>query len=455
MRRRILYIRGQKTLPFRARMKNGRSVFRSKRPRALARGASFIIILIFVFPFVLKAEGQEISLTLDEALAIALRDNRDILLKTEDVKQAKLKIAEAKASLFPTLNFTGTWTDTRGYYTKDLIQTNAQATLKQYLYKGAKTINTIEQNKSKLEVSGALLDKTRLEVVLNVKKAFYTLLLAQEFSRLNKQILDNTQAHIEMIEARYQYGEASQSDVLRIKESLSSVKEAYAASLNQVEASLSLLKNLLYLDEEVKVMPDGQFAYELREVAYDEAFLKAMKSRPEIRQYEAQERVDKKAIEITKADNRPNIYASWDYYSRSHLAAGTAKNWNDYNVIGVTFSWPIFDGWATKAKVEQAIVDLKETRLTKEKVTKDIALELKNAYLDLKNAIAKMSSMQAQADLYQDTLLVTQDKYKSGIASLLDLHDASLSYEVSLFNQKQAIYDYIVAKAKFEKATGG
>jgi len=37
----ILYIRGQKTLPFRVRMKNGRSVFRSKRPRALARGASF------------------------------------------------------------------------------------------------------------------------------------------------------------------------------------------------------------------------------------------------------------------------------------------------------------------------------------------------------------------------------------------------------------------------------
>ena len=38
----ILYIRGQKTLPFRVRMKNGRSVFRSKRPRALARGASFV-----------------------------------------------------------------------------------------------------------------------------------------------------------------------------------------------------------------------------------------------------------------------------------------------------------------------------------------------------------------------------------------------------------------------------
>jgi hypothetical protein len=40
------------------------------------------------------------------------------------------------------------------------------------------------------------------------------------------------------------------------------------------------------------------------------------------------------------------------------------------------------------------------------------------------------------------------------MVSSLDLNDASLSYEVSLFNQKQAIYDYIVAKSTFDKATG-
>jgi outer membrane protein TolC len=415
----------------------------------------FLSIFIFLFCPLLRAE--EISLTLDEAVAIALRDNRDILLKAEDVKKAKLKIGEANASLFPTLNFTSGWTYTRGYYAKDLGQTTTQATLKQYLYKGGKTINTIKYNGYNFEVAQALLDKTKLETIMNIKKAFYTLLLATEFANLNKNILTNTQAHLGFVQARYKNGEASESEVLKIKESLSSVDEAYVASLNQAESSEVLLRNLLSLEPEVKIKPDGQLNYEPKEVAYDEAFLKAMKTRPEIKQYEAQAEANKKAIEIAKADNRPSIYASWDYYSRSHTVTTTVntRNWNDYNIIGLTFSWPIFDGWATKAKVEQAIVDLKETRLLKEKTIGDIASELKNTYLSLKNAIAKIKTTAADIVVYLDRLKDIEQKYNKGIASLLDKEDVDLSYKVAMFNQKQAIYDYIIAKSEFDKATGG
>ena len=418
----------------------------------MKRWGFFLIIFIFFTPYILRAE--EIPLALDQAIAIALRDNRDILLKAEDVKKAKLKIAEAEASLFPTLSFTGGWTDTRQLYSKDLAQTTTQATLKQYLYKGGKIINTIQLNEHGLTVAQAILDKTKLEIILNLKKAFYTLLLSNEFVDLNKGILANTQGHLDFLGARYQNGQASESDVLKVEASLEGVKEAYEASLNQVEAAQILLNNLLYLDKDTKIKPDAQFNYEAQEVAYDEAFLKAMRMRPEIRQFEAQTKASQKAVQIAKADNRPSIYASWDYYSRSHLAGDTTREWNDYNVIGLTFSWPIFDGWATKAKVEQAIVDLKEVQLTKEKTIADIALELKNAYLDLKNAIAKMKSTQSEVRVYKDTLSVVQDKYKAGIASSLDFNDTSLGYEVSLFNQKEAVYDYVLAKARFDKATG-
>jgi len=422
----------------------------------MKRAILILIILILAFPSFLKAE-EEIPLTLDEAIAIALRDNRDILLKTEDIQKAKAKIAEARSGLLPSLSVSASLSDTRGLYIKDSSQIASQAGVKQTLYKGGKIINTIKYSEYGVAIAQAILDKVKLEILFNVKKAFYTFLLAQEFNRLNKQILDNTRSHIEMTEARYKSGQVSQSDILRIKEALASVEEAYEASLNQLEAALSLLKNLLYLDEKVDLKPIGEFTYEQREVAYDEGFLKAMNSRPEIRQYEAQSQAAQKAVAIAKADNHPSIYASWDYYGRSHITGltGATKNWNDYNVLGLTFSWPIFDGWATKAKVEQAIVDLKETQLMKEKTMKDIALELKNAYLELKNTLAKIKATQAEIDLYKDTLLVTQEKYKAGIVSSLDLEDVSLGYEVSLFNQKLAGYDYILAKAGFDKATGG
>jgi len=417
------------------------------------KAVPLIILFILLSPLILFA--QEIPLALNEVVALALRDNRQILLKAEEVKKAKLKISESEASLFPTLSFTSSWTDTRGYYAKDSGQATTQTTLKQYLYKGGKIITAIKQKEDDFIVAQALLDRAKLELALSAQKAFYTLLLASEYADLNKGILENSKAHLEAAQARFANGQASESDILIIKESLSAVEEAYASSLNQVEASAALLRNLLYLDEAVRIKPSGEFNYQPAEFAYDEAFLKAMKTRPEIRQYEAQEKADQKAIEIAKADGRPSIYASWDYYSRSHVAATTTRGWNDYNVLGLTFSWPIFDGWATKAKVEQAIVDLKETRLTREKTSIDIALELKNAYLDLKNALAAIKSAEAQISLYKDTLSATEAKYKSGIASSLDLNDAQLGYSVSVFNQKQALYDYALAKASFNKATGG
>ena len=427
----------------------------------MRRNALFFILFIFACQLMpgtiglAGARAQEISLTLEEAVSLALRNNRDVLLKTEDVKKAKEDIKDAKSELLPTLTFTGGLSDTRGLYSKDTTQSSAQLSLKQYLYKGGETVNTIQQSKDKLLVSEALLEKERLDTVLKVKKAFFTLLLSQELVELNKSLMDNSNKYILTLEERYTGGHESESQILTIKSTSANTERAYAASLNQVESAKALIKNLLFMDTQVEIKLNGDFSYLPIEVAYDEAFLKAMKSRPEIKQYQAQEKVDRKSIEIARADNRPSIYASWDYYSRSNSTASTSKNWNDYNIIGLTFSWPIFDGWATKAKVESAIIDLKTTQLEKEKALRDIALELKNAYIGLKDAIEKIKAVETDLIVYKDHLLVIDQKYRQGQVSSLDLDDAQLKYKIAEFNKKQAIYDYIIAKSNFDKATGG
>ena len=412
-----------------------------------------LIMVILIMPFTVKAE--EVSLTLDEAVAIGLRDNRDILLKNEDLKKAKAKIAEAEAGLYPNLNVGAAWTDTRGLYSKDVGVTSGSVGIKQVLYKGGKIVNAVKVSEFGYQATEAALDAAKADIILNVKNAFYTLLLTEELTGINKGILDNTKEHLEFINARYQEGQSSESDVLSMQAAFSNVRQVYELSVNQTEAMQELLRNLLYLGKEVVVIPNEKFSFQPIEVAFDEALLKAVQERPEIRQLQAQQKAAEKNIEIARADSRPSVVASWDYYSRSNLASGTAKNWNDYNVLGIAISWPIFDGWLTRSKVDQAITDLRQAQLLGEKAAKDIALELKTAYLDLKNAIEQIKSADDQLKVYKDGLSVIQAKYKAGIASFLDLSDAELSYVVALFNQNQAIYDYLIAKARFEKATGG
>jgi len=56
---------------------------------------------------------------------------------------------------------------------------------------------------------------------------------------------------------------------------------------------------------------------------------------------------------------------------------------------------------------------------------------------------------------YKDNLSIFEQKYREGAASSLDREDASLGYQVALFNQKQAIYDYIVAKVGLKEQREG
>ncbi|MCM8770841.1 MAG: TolC family protein [Candidatus Omnitrophica bacterium] len=414
-----------------------------------------IIIFVLLISFLVKAE--EVTLTLEEAVAIALRDNRDVLLQAQEVEKVKEKLKEAYAPLYPSVNFSGGLSYWRGYYPDTERQIHTQTSMRQTIFQGGAIINTIKLSGYNIEIAKARLDSAKLNTALAVRKAFYTALLAGEFCKLNKSILDNTKEHLIFIKERYQKGQASESDIISLEASLKSVEEIYTSSINDLESSCALLANLLYLKDDVVVKPQGEFSYNGLEMAYDEAFLKAMSQRPEIREYEAQEKAARKSVAIAKAGNRPIIYASWDYYTASHQASimGLKKNWSDYNILGITLSWPIFDGFATKHKVEEAIIGQKQTQLIKEKAIKDIVLELKEAYLALKSAIAKINSAEADIRMYQDQKASIEKKYREGVASHLDYQDAELSYEISIFNKKQAIYDYLIAKSNFEKATGG
>jgi len=417
----------------------------------------FILLLIIMLLILPLARGQDISLTLPEAIYIALRENPQVLLKENELKKAKKKIAEAKSALLPSLNLSFSFSETQGYYSKDTQQQNASLGLKQTLYSGGKIINTIRLNEDNFEITQAILDKTKIELIFNTAKAFYSLLLAEELAQLNNEILKNTTSHLEAINVRYQNGQASSLEVENIKKNQKKAEENYENSLNQIQELKSLIKNLLHLNEEVNISASGEFTYAPEEIAFDEAFVTALGKRPEIKQYEAEISRAKKSAEIVRAGNRPTVYASWDYYSRSHSTSiiGPSKNPNDYNVVGLSLSWPIFDGWQTKLRLDEAMLDIKQAQIAKDMVKRDIGLELKNAYLALKDALSKIKTAEAETSFYANNYQTVKEKYSQGIASNLDLSDAQIQNQTAFFNRNKAIYEYIVAKLAFEKATGG
>ena len=418
--------------------------------------------VLYIFFFLLsaacpaRAEIKNIVFTLDEAIAIALRDNCDILWNQEKLRQAALEIDEARSGYFPEVTLGSTATDTRGLYKKDILSYSFSTGVKQYLYQGGKTVNTLKQAGHKSELQEAILEKAVLDTAAKVRKAFYALSLAKELARVNSEILRNTQEHCAAVRARYEKGQASESEVLRFESSLAVYESLSEEALNQKENALVVLKNILYLQVDTEFDIVYNFEYSERQIAIDEAILSALRQRPEIKQYEAQQAVDTKAVAIARADNRPSIYASFDYASRSttSLTFSPGKGWQDYNTLGLTMSWPIFDGWLTKAKVEQAVSALKQDAILKDKLIMDIAFQVKEAYVSLKTAIAKLAASKKDSEVYADNARILEARYNDGIASQLDMKDASLALLVSGFNHTQALYDCLMAKAELDSAMG-
>ena len=416
---------------------------------------SFLFLFLFSVNIVL---AKEVSLDINEAIALALRDNPVILLKAEDIEKAKAKIKESLSEALPKVSLTSTLSKTNNYYpNKDITSDSLSLSFKQIIYTGGRIVNTIKYTEYGLDIAKIILDEAKLDIVANTKKAFYSLLLAREFVNLNYKILKNIEAHYNSFKIKYNYGEISKTDLLKLKQSLVLARSQYEESLNQLNSFEELLKNLLFLDSDIKIIPEGKLYYKPREISYKEAFLEALKLRPEIKRIDAELKAQEKSIEIVKSQNRPTIYASWDYFNRSHTTSlgGLSKNRNDYNVISLVFSWPIFDGWQTKARLDEALADLRKSKITKEKTKKDIEYELKDSYFKLKTSIYKMRASLLDTNVYFENLKTINEKYLNGEVSYLDKFDNKLKYLISRFNYISSIYEYLIAEVNFDRAIGG
>jgi len=400
---------------------------------------------------------QEITLTLDDAVSLALRENRDVLLQSAEVEKAKRHLAEAQSLRRPTVTLGAAWETTRELYTKDIPAVSGQASFTQPLYQGGAIVSAIRQAESGITVEEAVLEGAKLDTVLLVQKGFFTLLLARQLSALNRRIMENSREHLAIAYERYKKGEAARSEVLEAESRHSATEDAYRSSLAQADSSRAALNAVLSLDPSVRIVPDGRFMYDQRTMAYDEAFAKALAARPQMREQEARVETQKHALEIARSEGRPAVSASWDYYSRSRNALGftPTKGWNDYNVLGLVVSWPVFDGWRTRARVEQETLGLKQAHLARDKVRADIALEVKQSHLAVADAISGIRASEADILVYRDNLAAARERFEQGVVSFTGLSDAELKYRIAAFNRDQAIFDYIIAKSTLEKATGG
>ena len=128
--------------------------------------------------------------------------------------------------------------------------------------------------------------------------------------------------------------------------------------------------------------------------------------------------------------------------------------WSDYSAITLGVNIPIFNGFATKARVAMAQIELDKLEVDMKDTKLGLDLSYQNAKSQIENSLASLDSQKANVGLAETVAENTKSNYQYGLATLTDLLEAENALVEAKNNYTNAILDYKIAEIQFYKAKG-
>ena len=407
------------------------------------------------------------TVTLKQAIEFALQNKADALKAKLDITNADAKILEAKAGALPkvtgnanitynpiiqeialggqTFKMGQPWVAVAGVHLQ-------QALFNQQVFIGLKAA------KSTKEFYQLNANLTEEQIIERVSNAYFQVFTAQEQKNTLESSYSSTEKVRNVIKSLYDNGLSKKIDLDRTNVNLTNIETNIKQSNNGITQAENALKFYMGMPIETKiqlVQEDMAVTPHLLDetVNTDERTeVKVLLKNKELLEYQ------KKA---TIANYYPtvNLTANYNWQGLGEkfpLTNGSSKGvmWSDYSAIGLGINIPIFNGFATKAKVQQNQIDIDKLEID----IKDTKLGLDQAYQNAKaqieNSLATLESQKANVKLAEDVLADTKSNYQYGLATLTDLLDAENSLVQAKNNYTTAILDYKIAEVQYYKSKG-
>ncbi|MDP2922854.1 MAG: TolC family protein [Candidatus Omnitrophota bacterium] len=436
-----------------------------------------IIVALFNFlpsnsstAFCEEKKSQALLLSsLKDAITIAFKNNKDIQIQEYMLKVASADILYAKSEFLPKVDFNTGYThngavlntsstpgakkDIRifsGYKNDNAMGININDTV----YNGGANIAALREAQLGLKEQIETLRATKLNVELDARRLYYGLLLAYETRRIAEDLVEQAQSHYEEVENNFKQGTSSRFDVLQSKVQVSLLMPQLINAQNAIDLIIAEMNKLLGLKVSDKIAINDKLIYEPIAIREEDFLKEAYLNEPEMILKSLGIDISKWAIKYARAGWLPQVDANAEYLYRSNnlgnMLNNEHSNWN----IGFSVRIPIFDGFSTKAKVDSARAKYMQSVLGKENLADQVAVDVKQACLDLVKATSVIKSQADSLEDAKEALKISYVRYDNGVGINLDVLDAQVSLANVEKNLAEGIYDYIMAKAKLDRVMG-
>lgn len=453
------------------------------------------------------ARAQEAAparvMTLDDVVRTALERNRVLEATRLDVADADQRVREAWSSVYPRVDALSTYTRNLEVPTQflparifdpgapegELVPLRfgfdntwyGQLRLEQTLFQASVLIGlgaaSRYQSLKQEELRGAA-----QQVVTRARQAYYDVLLAEEAVRLNENAVQRVRQTLAETRARQRAGLASDYDVLRLEVQLANLEPRLRRSQNEVATARRALAAELGLEggEQIQVagaLGSVRLEPELNEPANrqllafaglpapealptEEVLELARRQRSELRQLEWSRRLAQAQLRAEQSEYLPRV-TLFGTYSLTAQNDGGVSFFGGSDAariygrqVGVQVSMPVFSGFQRPARVQQRQLAVRQVEVQQRQARVQVENQVRTLLATVVEARERAAAQRRAVEQAQRGYEIARVQFREGISSQLELSDAEGALRESEFNYAQAVYDYLMARARLDEAVG-
>jgi outer membrane protein TolC len=409
-------------------------------------------------------EPAPLKLTLHDAVALALKQNPQVILANLDVSQSERDRAIARSALLPQV---------KAAASESLNRTNLEALIGLRIPGFAQHAGPFryEQVGPSFEASAFDLtlwrryrasqygiESSRAQEI-NAREESVLLVVSQYLgSQRAAADVGASQSRVDLAQALYDQaadlqknGVGTGIDTLRSNVQLQNEKQRLIVSQTQLQTSLYGLARLLSLDAKQRVeLADTVSFFDTPTVTVDQSLENAFQTRPELRQIQAQQQ--RAEIELRGASDArlPRVTVS-GFWAEQGLNQSTAIPVYSYEA---NVEVPLFTGGRIQAERSKAELAIRQLKQREQELRNRIVLEVKNSIAQLFSARNEVDVAKLGIDLARQEVDQARDRFQAGVANNVEVIQAQDEFARASDNQIGALYRYNQARADLAHSVG-
>ena len=415
----------------------------------------------------LSATAQEtLKLTLDKAIEIALSDNPTIEVAEQTVQLKRISDKETVMSLLPEASLSGSYTRTIKKQTMVMMGQKIEIGIPNQ-YQGGLSVSlpvfaptlykSMKLTKTDVALAVEQARASKQDLVNQVTKAFYQMLLAQDSYAVLEKSYAQSEANFNIVKAKFEQGKVSEYDKISAEVQMRNLQPSVISARNAVELSRLQLVVLMNIEPEINIELDGNLA------DYEESVFagiltaddNSLQNNTSLQQMDMNTRLLQQTLSLNKQSFAPMVALQFNYMYTCMTDNFKFKDyeWNPYSNVSLSVSVPLFK-YSNFSAMKKTNIQIAQMMQNSDYTARQLAMQ-QQSYLNSMSASAEQVSSNKEAITQaQKGRDIAEKLYEVGRGTVLELNSAEVALTQARLTYAQSIYDYLTAKADLDKLQG-